>query len=452
VTAAYAAPQPIPMRRTAFRAAVLLSLAPAALAAQDPEGVRLELRYRAEYQPGLVVLPLASAGGTDAVATVIRGVVRQDLAFSDRFEVRDPGEGARAGQPVNAALWKERGADWVLDGAVEPRGGGYSLRLVLHDAVYGQVKGDRVFPLPAQGDPSFRMAVHAAADEVVRWATGDPGSAATRIAFVLQGRGSKEIYVVDFDGENLQRITADGSIALSPAWSPDGRRIAYTSYRSGIPALYERDLSNGRDRVISDRVGLNITPAYAPDGRTIAFATTMGRTTDLVTWDRERGCCLQQITRGGVFDALSPTWAPDGRRLAFVSNRLGEPHVYVMTLGGEPRLVSDYAYGRRGHNTSPEWSPRGDQIVYHSRMGGVPQLVVVSAGGGTPRLLTNQGSNEDPSWAPNGRHVVFSSPDRDGGGLFVLDTVSGRIRPLLRGRGYGLPSWSPVLFAYPRSP
>jgi TolB protein len=440
------------MRRNVFAAAVCLSLAPAVLLAQDPAGVRLELRYRAEYQPGFVVLPVAAAEGARAVGGIVQSIIRRDLDFSDRFEMRDPGEGVQAGQPVNVPLWKERGADWVLDGALEQRGGGYSLRLVLHDVVYGQVKQQRVFSLPAQGDPSFRMAVHAAADEVVRWATGDPGAAATRIAFVLQGRGSKEIYIVDFDGENLQRVTSDGSIALSPSWSPDGRRLAYTSYRSGIPALYERELATHRDRVISDRVGLNITPAYSPDGRTIAFATTLQRNTDLVTWDRERRCCLEQITRGGMFDSLSPSWSPDGRRLAFVSNRLGEPHIYVMTPGGEPRLVSEYVYGRRGHNTSPEWSPRGDQIVYHSRMGGVPQLMVVSANGGTPRLLTNHGSNEDPSWATDGRHVVFSSPDRDGGGLFVLDVVSGRIRPLLRGRGYGLPSWSPVLYTHPRSP
>lgn len=428
-----------------FVIALVALLLGAALHAQDPAGVRLGLRYQTEYQPGLVVLPFASASGVERAADPVRGIIRQDLEFSDRFELRDPGAGVRAGEPVNAALWKQRGADYVVDGALTPRPSGLSLRLTLHDAVYGQIKGESTFALPPLGDPNFRMAVHAAADEVVRWATGTPGMAASRIAFVMQGRGAKEVYLTDSDGENVRRLTSDGSIALSPAWSVDGTRLAFTSYRSGVPALYERDLGAGRDRLLSDRQGINITPAYAPDGRTVAFATTVAGSTELATYDRERGCCLQQLTRGGRFDSLSPSYSPDGRQLAFVSNRLGEPHVYVMTPGGEPRIVSDYAYGKRGYNTSPDWSPRGPEIVYQSRIGGIPQLMVVGAEGGTPRLLTNQGANEDPSWAPDGRHVVFASPDRDGGGLFVLDTVSGRIRPLLRGRGYGLPDWSPSL-------
>ena len=181
------------------------------------------------------------------------------------------------------------------------------------------------------------MAVHAASDAVVRWATGEPGMAASRIAFVTQGRGSKEIYVVDSDGENVTRITSDGSISLSPSWSPDGGRIAYTSFRSGAPLLYERNLSTGADRVLSDRGGINITPSYAPDGRTVAFATTVGGHTEIATIGAEG---LRQQTRGRGYENLSPTWAPDGRRFAFVSDRLGEPQIYVMSPGGEPRLVS----------------------------------------------------------------------------------------------------------------
>lgn len=439
------------MRRTGSLALSLALLAlggvAAPAAAQDPEGVRLGLEYRAEYQPGFVVLPFAAASGAERVAGAAQAIVRQDLEFSDRFEMREPAPGVKPTDLVNAKLWKERGADWVLQGFVEPRGGASSLRLVLHDVVYGQVRGERTFSLPPAGSPGFRMAVHAAADEVVKLATGEPGMAASRIAFVLAGRGSKELYLVDSDGENVQRLTSDGSIALSPAWSADGRRIAFTSYRNGTPALFERDLEAGRDRLLSDRTGINITPSYSPNGETVAFASTVGKNTEVVTYNRARGCCLEQQTRGRLFDSLSPTFSPDGTRLAFVSNRLGEPHVYVMPLGGgEARMISGYQYGRRAYNTSPDWSPVGDQIAYHTRIGNIHQLVVVRADGSGTRLLTNEGGNEDPSWAPDGRHVVFSST-RDGGGLFVLDTVSGRVRPLLRGKGYGLPAWSRSLAA-----
>lgn len=417
---------------------------PAVLSAQ--EGVRLGLLYQPEYQPGLVILPFAATGAAAQAAGAVQGIIRQDLDYSDRFELKEGAAGIRPDEPINLALWKERGADWVLEGSLEPAGSGAGLRLRLHDAIYGRVKDERLFALPPVGSPDFRMAVHAAADEVVRWATGDPGMAASRIAFVLQGRGSKEIYIVDSDGENVQRLTNDGSLALSPAWAPDGSRIAYTSYRTGAPLLYERDLRNGRERLVSDRQGINITPSYSPDGRTVAFATTVDGNTEVATKNVAENCCLQQQTRGRRFDSLSPSYSPDGRQLAFVSNRLGEPHVYVMNVGGgEPRLISDYVYGGRGYNTSPDWSPLGRQVVYHSRIDGIHQLVVADLERGSRRFLTNQWNNEDPSWAPDGRHVVFSSIDREGGGLFVLDTVSGRIRPLLRGAGYGLPDWSPTL-------
>lgn len=423
-----------PSRLLPFALALAFA-APAA--AQDSVVVQLRTTYETEQAPGFVVLPFGGAGGE-----AVRAIVRRDLQFSDRFTLRE-GTGARAGEPVNLELWSERGADWVLAGSVAPRSGGLSLTLTLYDAVYGQKKGEGTFPIPGPDARGFRMAAHAAADQVVRWATGEPGMAASRIAFVTQGRGSKEIYVVDSDGENLTRITSDGSIALSPAWSPDGGRIAYTSFKGDAPLLYERDLATGQDRVLSDRAGINITPAYSPDGRTVAFATTVAGNTEIATVGGGGG--LQQHTRGRGYDNLSPTWAPDGRRLAFVSDRLGEPQIYVMALGGEPRLISDYTYGRRAYSTSPDWSPVGPVIAYHTRVNGRMQVVAVSADGGSPRVLTDRFTHEDPSWAPDGRHLVFASPDREGGGLFVLDTVTGSVRRLVGGRGFGLPDWSGTL-------
>lgn len=420
---------------------------PGVLSAQDPEGVRLGLLYQPEYQPGLVVLPFEAGSGAGAAAGLVQSIIARDLDYSDRFQLRSVTEGGGGGEDINLALWKERGADWVLEGTVSTASGGHTLELALHDAVYGRLKERRAIALPPQGDPNFRMAVHAAADEVVRWATGDPGMAASRIAFVLEGRGSKEIYLVDTDGENVQRVTNDGGLALTPSWGPDGRTLAYTSYRSGPPMLYERDLTTGRDRVISDREGTNSMPSYSPDGRLVAFSTSVAGNTEIATYDRRQNCCLQQQTRGRQFDSFNPTFSPDGTQLAFVSDRLGQPHIYVMDLGGDARLVSDYSYGSRVKNDAPDWSPRGNQIVFQSEISpGNHQLMLADLDRGSRRVLTNQGNNETPSWAPDGRHVVFSSRDRDGGGLFVLDTVSGRIRPLLRGQGYGLPDWSQTLY------
>jgi len=420
---------------------LLFLLAAAPLGAQETV-FRIRTTYVAGGEPAFVVLPFGAEGAA------ARAIVRRDLDFSDQFRVRDGAAALRPGSPLPPALAQDSSADWVLAGEVSPRAGGLALRLALYDAKYASIKEDRTFALPAPDDARFRMAVHAVSDEVVRWVTGEPGIAATRIAFVRPGRGgrnaSKEIYLVDSDGENVQRVTSDGSIALSPAWSPDGRRIAYTSFREGTPALYERDLASGQDRVVSRRDGISITPAYAPDGRTLAFATTMEGTTEIVTYDRERGCCMEPVTRGRRSDSLSPTFSPDGRQIAFVSNRLGEPHVYVMALGGQPRLLSSYRYGNTGYNTSPDWSPRGDRIAFHTRSGGSHQIAVVNAAGDSLRILTSGGWNEDPSWAPDGRHLVFAASGADAG-LYVVDVVTGRTRTLVRGHLDGLPDWSPTL-------
>lgn len=436
----------LPLRRTApLFLAGLLALAAAPLAAQDTTGVRLELRYQPEYQPGLVVLPFAAPAQLARAAAEVREVVRQDLAFSDRFEVRDAGPDARAGAPIDAEYWRGRGADWVVQGEVRPRGDGLVLEAAIYDAVYGQERERRTVGLPDPGDAGFRMAVHAVSDALVLAATGEPGMAASRVAFTLKRGDAKEIWTVDSDGESLRQVTRDGSIALSPAWSPDGRRLAFTSFRGGRPWIYERDLASGSDRVVSDRSGLNITPAYSPDGGTLAFGTTVGTETEVATFDLERRCCLRQHTRGGTSASLSPTWSPDGRRFAFVSDRLGEPKIYVMEPGGEPRLLSEYRYGARGFDASPDWSPTGRRIAYHTRIRGVFQIAVLDEDGRGGRLLTDRGRNEDPSWAPDGRHLVFAGDGPRGTGLFVLDTVSGRVRPLLTGREAGLPDWSPPL-------
>jgi TolB protein len=303
-------------RNTAAALAVAAcALSSPALAQPDTMVVRLRATYESRAAPGLVVLPFAGSGGAEPAA-----IIRRDLEFSDRFDVRDAA-GHRAGDRVDLAAWSQRGADWVVEGTATPgTGGGVSLRVTLYDAVYGQRKGEGLFTIPRPDARNYRMAVHTVSDAIVRWATGEPGMAASRIAFVQEGRRSKEIWIVDSDGENLQRVTNDGSIALSPAWSPDGRRIAYTSFRSGQPFLYERDLSTGADRLLSDRDGINITPAYSPDGRTVAFGTTVAGNTQIATIGPDG---LRQHTRGRGFENLSPSWAPDGRRFAFVSDRLG---------------------------------------------------------------------------------------------------------------------------------
>lgn len=458
---------PVPLLLSVATLAALW-LAPAPLAAQEVEqvipGVELGLVYETTYVPPIAVLPFRSVGGRGNQAEAVRGIVAQDLRFSDRFTVVDslpalPGEG------VDYGLWDGLGADWAVTGTLESTGTGTVLEIELHDIVFASLRERGRFPLPRVDHPDFRLAVHRASDAVVTWVTGEDGIAASRIAFAMRPWGdpagsSKELYVVDSDGENLRRVTWDESIVVSPTWSPQGDRVAFTSYRSGIPIVYERELATGEDRPLeTGQAGQQITPAYHPDGSTITFALLNGRRSDLHSYDVRRRCCLSGRLGEGFHKNLQPTYSHDGSRIAFTSNRLGTPtpQIYVMPEEGGPAvLISPYRYGERSYFTDPDWSPNSSKIAFagrvdtgRTRVGGIMryQILVADLDAGANRLvqLTREGNNEDPSWAPNGRHIVFTGERRNGHGVFVVDTGTGRTRTLVAGVRAEDVDWSPAL-------
>lgn len=425
----------------------LLLAAPLPGLAQDPDEVRVGITYTPGFRPGLVMTPVTRPAGLASLADSVDAILRRDVDYSDRFEIVAVPEGIGAEGPVNYGLWNQLGAVWLVTADLSGTEALPILRLSLHDVVFGELKEVQAFSLPRAGAADFRLAVHAAADAVVRWATGDPGIAATVIAFRRKlGPQASDIFLVDSDGFNVRRLTHDNSIVYSPALSPQGDRLLYVSYVNGNPAVYEKNLRTGRVRTISAEPGLNITPVYSPDGRRIMLARTAGNYTELFDMQAEPPCCPSRVThtRGG--DALNPGYSPDGRRVAFTATPLGQPQVYVQDVsGGEARLISRYVFGEQGYATSPDWSPRGDRIAYHGWIDRVFQIITVNPDGSDRRVLTSVGSNEDPSWAPDGRHVVFASERTRGRALLILDTVSGRIRALTEGQADQLPEWSDPL-------
>lgn len=432
-------------------------------AAQETEsirGVELGVFIDRRYVPPIAIKPLTVFGEDAELAREIEEIIARDLDYSDRFRVRDSLPAGLGGEGVQYALWEQFAVDWLVTGNIEAAGtgGGLAFSVEVHDVVFASLKAAATFPLPPRDHPDFRLAVHSVSDALVEWVTGDRGVAATRVVFRMLAFGSrtaKEIYVVDFDGENLRRLTWDDDIAMSPAWSPDGKRIAYSSFKAGIPRIYEINLEDGQERLlVPEGHGQHDTPSYHPDGNSIAFTIVGPDPEGLYTYNIRDGCCLKYLG-GGRFNDLQPNFSPDGEWLVFVSTRLrfSTPQVYLRRLGGgDDELLSPFRYGEGGFFTDPDWSPCGDRVAFAGGIGGRRQanryhILVAEVGSGGNRLLqlTQEGNNEDPSWAPDCRHIVFQGRRSYGSGVFIVDTVTGRTRLLVPNVEAEDTDWSPWL-------
>ena len=327
-------------------------LAPTAVAAQDElPGVELGLVYANSYRPALAVQPFTGSFGGEAVAAQVEAIVGRDLRYSDRFEVMDSLPAGLVGSEVDYSLWDRLGAVWLVTGEVEGTGSGYVLALELHDVVYGEVRERARFSLPNAMDADFRMSVHRTSDEIVTWATGDPGMAASRIVFTMSNsQGGKEVYVIDSDGENLRQVTSYGDLVESPTWSPDARRVAFTSWKTGVPRIYEVDLCGGSERMLPAVRGEGdyISPTYHPDGDVLAFSVLGSNAqSGIFTYDMQRDCCLSYLSGGPWYD-LSPTYSPDGRWLAFNTLRFGTAVPQVMMMPSEGGSAETLRVRERG--------------------------------------------------------------------------------------------------------
>ena len=331
--------------------AAILATVPVAAQEERIEGVTLGLTYDANaYMPALGMQPFDGSFGGASIAPAVEGIIGNDLRNSDHFEVMDSLPAGLVGGEVEYSIWDRLGAVWLVTGQVEGAGDGYVLVVELHDVVYGEMRERGRFRLPDPADQDFRMAVHRVSDEIVLWATGEPGMAASRIAFTMtDADGNKDVYTIDADGENLTRVTRYNNYLESPTWSTDAGRLAFTSWKSGQARIYEVDADGSNERMFPALRGAGdyVTPGYHPDGNTIAFSVLGSGRSGIFTYDLERDCCLAYITGADWYD-ISPTYSPDGVWMAFNTLRFGDhtPQVMLMPAeGGSAEPLSPFEYG-----------------------------------------------------------------------------------------------------------
>jgi TolB protein len=427
--------------------AVIVASLPVAVPAQSDKD---QYEYIDISNPFLRKIPLAvplfknenGTGEAKRLSGSSAELLASSLEFTGYFKLLDreaflfdPGKDGVLTPQINFANWTVIGAELLITGLFQEVNGNITMELRLFDTF----KARRIIGKKYTGKKAdLRRMVHRFCSEVIKYLTGHRGVFGSKIAFVSTGSGNKEIYTCDFDGYSPQQVTRNRSINLSPAWSSDGRHLAYTSYKKGKPDIFIINLAEMQEKSINKK-GLNITPAWMPGKFELAATLSFSGDQEIYLLTGS-GKVIKRLTNIRGID-LSPTWSPDGKKLAFVSNRSGSPQIYVqdLTSGKVRRLTYEGNY-----NTQPNWSPRGDKIVFSSVVDGRRNIVVMDLDGQDPLQLTHEaGDNEAPSWSPDGSLIAFSSNREGPFRIYVMTAFGTDQRRLLVMKGEQTnPKWS----------
>lgn len=373
----------------------------------------------------------------------IAEVVNADLGRSGYFklmvEQNMPGRPA-APEEVDFKAWQGLGQEYMVIGQVQPDADGYSVQFYLYNVATGQqMLGYRIAP-KAQ---DLRRAAHYISDLVFEKLTGIKGMFSGRIAYITSSGsvGDKRytLQVADADGFNPQTIAASQEPLMSPAWSPDGSKIAYVSFENKSSQVYIQTLATGERQMISGSRGINGAPSWSPDSTRLALTLSKDGNPDIYVLTVANRS-LRRLTNNSAIDTEA-SWSPDGQHIVFTSDRGGKPQLYLVSSSGgaEQRLTFDGNYNARG-----VFSPDGKMIALVHGNGGSYRIGVLDMATRSISVLTDGPLDESPSFSPNGSMILYAS---DKGGRQQLEAVStdGRTSQRLGVQHGGVrdPAWSP---------
>ncbi|MFV0358694.1 Tol-Pal system beta propeller repeat protein TolB [Tropicimonas sp.] len=418
--------------------------------AQSP--LRIEITEGViEPLPFAIPAFVAESGAAGQAANDVTRVIAQDLEGTGLFrEIPADSHIARVTSfdaPVSYPDWKAINAQALITGAVSVSDGGQvTVKFRLFDVYSGAPLGDGLQLSGSQA--SVRRLAHKVADQVYSRITGEGGYFDSRVVFVHE-EGPKDarlkrLAVMDYDGANVAYLTDASSLVLAPRFSPNGDRVLYTSYASGVPEVYMMQVGNAvQQRLLAGQSGtMTFSPRFGPDGTTVVFSESRGGNTDIFL--HRIGGQSSQLTATPAIET-SPSFSPDGAQIVFESDRSGTQQLYVMPAsGGEARRISQ-GPGRYG---TPVWSPRGDLIAFTKQNEGRFHIGVMRTDGSEERLLTASFLDEGPTWAPNGRVVMFTRQSSGAAGqpaLYSVDITGRNLRRVPTPGAASDPAWSPLL-------
>jgi len=385
---------------------------------------------------------ISSGNATDQLSRTASDLLAETLAFTGYFKILDreaflvdPQTDA-AFSNVNFHDWTSIGSELLVTGGVLVKDDLVEMELRLYDTFKEKLLVGKRYKGWVKDQ---RRIIRRFCSEVIYSLTGVRSIFNTQIAFISKRSGIKEIYICEFDGYNPKQVTHTKSITLSPAWSSDGKWLAYTSYAKGKPDLYIKNLKEKRGAVVAKK-GTNITPAWSPKEFVLAASLSFSGDPEIYMLTGT-GKMIKRLTYNRGID-VSPTWSPDGKHMAFVSRRSGTPQIYIKDLnsGQERRLTFQGRY-----NTQPSWSPKGDKLAYTGLEDGRNNIFIIGIDGqGAIQLTHNTGDNEAPSWSPDGNLIVFSSTREGPSRIYVMTGFGTDQRRLLTLKGEQTePTWSP---------
>ncbi len=378
----------------------------------------IEITKGVETAVPIAVVPFTGQG---TLPVDVAAVVQSDLSRSGYFKTLP--ERDMLTRPTDAASvrfrnWRALGQDYLLIGQISPNGSRQNVQFQLFDVYKGeQIMGYRLTVSPYE----LRRTAHRISDLVFEKLTGKPGVFSTRIAYVTSsgsGKGKKQykLQVADADGYNPRTIASSSEPLMSPAWSPDGKKIAYVSFERKRSAVYVQTLATGQRQRVSALKGINGAPAFSPDGNRLALTLSKDGSPDIYILNLQNKSLLK-LTKSYAIDT-EPAWSPDGRHIIFTSDRGGKPQIYMIpSQGGRAsRLTFSGDYNARGR-----FSSDGKSIVMVHANRGDYRIAVMDMATRTVNVLTAGPLDESPSFAPNGTMVLYASKK---GGNSVLAAIS----------------------------
>jgi TolB protein len=398
-------------------------------------------------------IALTNDAETIAAAKTVGQVLWEDLNFEREFYLI-PRDTYRSIPPATSVdqvpldQWKQLGADGVIIGTVRKTSTGVTVQVRLIDVASGRTALGKEYSGTLKNP---RLYAHTASDEIHLQQRGLKGVARTKLAFAsdrdgermkgpVADRGLSNIYMSDYDGANQQRVTITRSLDITPAWSPDARAIAYTSYRTGfqdiiVSYIYEGRYSNPTAGTSEKQ---NFLPAWSPDGTRLAFTSNRDGNSEIYVINRD-GSGLRRLTNHPAID-VTPTWSPTGQQIAFTSDRTGSPQIWVMNDdGSETHKITNESKCDR-----PTWSiSPNNEIAYASQTGAGFDIRLYDVASAKSMTVTDGiGSNESPAFSPNGRHIAFTSTRAGKAQIFLIDRDGKNLQQVTRTGMNRYPNWS----------